>query len=70
MGRLVGIDAFSQALTNPLLAPRTYSTDTFSRLGTDLIHQTQSLADLVARNVPAQSPAYHVTFLRADWKRV
>ena len=70
MGRLVGIDAFSQALTNPLLAPRTYNTDTFSRLGTDLIHQTQSLADLVGRNVPAQSPSYDVTFLRADWKRV
>ena len=30
MGRLVGIDAFSQALTNPLLAPRTYNADTFS----------------------------------------
>jgi len=69
MGRLVGIDAFSQALTNPLLAPRTYNTDTFSSLGTDIIRQTRTLADLVARNVPAGSPAYHVSFRRADWKR-
>ena len=30
---MVGVDAFSQALTNPLLAPRVFNEQTFSPLG-------------------------------------
>ena len=30
IGRMVGVDAFSQALTNPLLAPRVFNEQTFS----------------------------------------
>jgi prostaglandin-endoperoxide synthase 2 len=69
MGRLVGIDAFSQALTNPLLAPRTYNADTFSRLGLEIIDQTLNLSDMVARNLPSQAPDHRVSFRRPDWQR-
>jgi prostaglandin-endoperoxide synthase 2 len=69
IGRLVGVDAFSQALTNPLLARRTYTEDTFTPTGLDVIAETRSLADLVARNVPPGSPGYAVTMRRADWRR-
>ena len=31
IGRMVGVDAFSQALTNPLLSPRVFNEQTFSR---------------------------------------
>ena len=37
IGRMVGVDAFSQALTNPLLAPRVYNEATFSAEGMDVI---------------------------------
>ena len=37
IGRLVGVDAFSQALTNPLLAPRVFNEQTFSPLGMEVI---------------------------------
>src|SRR3954452_11425336 len=51
IGRMVGVDAFSQALTNPLLAPRVFHEGTFSPLGWDLIARTRRLADIVDRNV-------------------
>jgi prostaglandin-endoperoxide synthase 2 len=57
---MVGIDAFSQALTNPLLAPRVFNEQTFSPIGMQLIGQTLSLGDVVRRNVPAGPPDYLV----------
>jgi heme peroxidase len=51
MGRMVGVDAFSQALTNPLLAKRVYNRKTFSDAGLDIINKTKTLNDIVARNV-------------------
>ena len=69
IGRMVGVDAFSQALTNPLLAPRVFNAETFTQTGLDVIEETTSLADLVARNVPAGSPSYTVTMRRASWRR-
>lgn len=69
LGRFVGIDAFSQALTNPLLAPRVFNEATFSPLGMDLIRTTGSLSDLLHRNVPPQPPRY-VSLTRRDWRRV
>lgn len=69
IGRMVGIDAFSQALTNPLLAPRIYGESTFSAVGMDIIRATTSLSDLVSRNVPVGSPAYRVSMRREDWQR-
>lgn len=69
MGRLVGVDAFSQALTNPLVAPRTYNEDTLSQVGMDVIRRTRTLGDVVARNVPDHSPDFRVSFRRDDWRR-
>ncbi len=68
MGRMVGIDAFSQALTNPLLAPRVFHRDTFSDLGWETIHATRSLADVVERNTPG-TRRHLVTMTRTDWVR-
>jgi prostaglandin-endoperoxide synthase 2 len=62
VARLIGIDAFSQALTNPLLAPHVFVPETFSRPGWDLIHATSHLADIVMRNVPPESRPRRVSF--------
>jgi prostaglandin-endoperoxide synthase 2 len=52
IGRMVAADAFSHALTNPLLAPLVFNAATFTQAGLDIISATGSLADLVARNTP------------------
>ncbi|MGF1521546.1 MAG: peroxidase family protein [Leptolyngbyaceae cyanobacterium] len=64
VARLVGIDAFSQALTNPLLSPQLFNEDTFSPVGMDVIKQTKTLSDIVNRNVPKGDRTYKVTFDR------
>jgi prostaglandin-endoperoxide synthase 2 len=64
MGRMVGIDAFSQALTNPLISKYVYNERTFSALGLEIIDATASLNDLVRHNVRAASP---VTFTQASF---
>jgi len=68
MGRMVGIDAFSQALTNPLLAPRVFRRETFSDVGWETIRTTRSLADVVDRNTPG-TRRHLVTLTRTDWRR-
>ena len=70
IGRMVGVDAFSQALTNPLLAPRVFNEQTFSPLGMEIIGSTRRLSDIVHRNIPEAPGQYLVTMTRADWKRV
>ena len=69
IGRMVAIDAFSQAFTNPLLAPRVFNRETFSPLGWDLIRTTGTLSDLVHRNVPDGGRRLTVTMTRPDWVR-
>ncbi|CAA9536290.1 MAG: Animal haem peroxidase [uncultured Thermoleophilia bacterium] len=70
IGRMVGIDAFSQAFTNPLLAPRIYTAATFSPLGMEVIRTTRTLSDVVHRNLPPGSPRHRVGMTRSDWRRV
>jgi prostaglandin-endoperoxide synthase 2 len=70
IGRMVGIDAFSQAFTNPLLAPRVYNAATFSSLGLDVIRTTRRLSDIVHRNLPDRNRRYRVSMTRSDWTRV
>ena len=55
IGRMVAADAFSHALTNPLLSPHVYHAGTFTTAGMAAIEKTATLADLLARNdvVPA-----------------
>jgi prostaglandin-endoperoxide synthase 2 len=52
---MVAADAFSHALTNPLLSPQAYHSGTFTTGGMEVIEKTATLADLLARNdmVPA-----------------
>jgi prostaglandin-endoperoxide synthase 2 len=64
IGRLVGIDAFSQAFTNPLLAENIFNKGTFSPVGWEVIQNTNTLSDLVNRNTPKKDRSYNVTFYR------
>jgi prostaglandin-endoperoxide synthase 2 len=68
IGRLVAIDAFSQAFTNPLLSRRVFNPGTFSPLGWELIRSTGTLSDLLHRNVPGDRH-YDITMTRRDWVR-
>jgi len=70
IGRMVGLDAFSQVYTNPLLSvPHIYTEMTFSPLGMDIIRTTASLEQIVHRNVPAGSQTGFVGLTRQGWKR-
>jgi len=62
VARLIGIDAFSQALTNPLLSPNIFNKETFSDVGWEIIQNTNTVSDLVNRNVPPSDKKYKVTF--------
>jgi len=64
VSRIIGIDAFSQALTNPLLSDKIFKPETFSEVGWEIIQNTKTVGDLVNRNVPASDPEYKVTFNR------
>jgi len=70
MGRMVALDAFSQVYTNPLLATRVYNEQTFSRVGMEILRSTNSLSQIVNRNVPQRPDGrYYVSLTRRDWKR-
>lgn len=47
---MVAYDAFTQALTNPLLARNVFNEATFSKVGLGIIEETSSLQQIVARN--------------------
>jgi prostaglandin-endoperoxide synthase 2 len=64
IGRMVAADAFSHALTNPLLAPLVYHERTFTAAGLATIESTGSLSDLVGRNTPDAGQNRRVSM---DW---
>jgi prostaglandin-endoperoxide synthase 2 len=68
--RMVAVDAFSQALTNPLLSEHVFNPDTFSQYGWDEIQATHRLRDLVARNVPQPLGDAFIGMTRPDWRYV
>lgn len=51
MTRMVGYDAFTHALTNPLMSQNVYNEKTFSRTGLSIIDETGTLGDIISRNV-------------------
>jgi prostaglandin-endoperoxide synthase 2 len=70
---MVAMDAFSQALTNPLLSQHVYGDDATSRVafspeGLAIIAQTNSLRDILARNGAGLDDAF-VGMTRQDWAR-
>ncbi|MBD2616341.1 heme peroxidase [Nostoc punctiforme FACHB-252] len=70
VGRLIGIDAFSQVLTNPLLAENIFNPETFSPVGWEEIQNTNTLSDLLHRNIPQTNRKYKVSFYREGWQPV
>jgi prostaglandin-endoperoxide synthase 2 len=48
---MVAVDAFSQALTNPLLSEHVWKEETFTPAGWQTINETKSLRDILQRNV-------------------
>jgi prostaglandin-endoperoxide synthase 2 len=71
---MVAVDAFSQALTNPLLSEHVWTRpdpskpwpDAFTEWGRGEIEGTNKLQDILARNVRARG-ARPVEMTRADW---
>ncbi|QFT92009.1 heme peroxidase [Roseovarius sp. THAF9] len=63
----VALDAFSQALTNPLLSKHVFKPSTFSRTGWKTIQKTSSIRDLLARNIPENIGDAFVGMTRRDW---
>jgi prostaglandin-endoperoxide synthase 2 len=68
VGRLIGIDAFSQAFTNPLLAENVFNPETFSPVGWEEIMNTKTLSQVLNRNVPG-GKEYKISFFNEGWER-
>lgn len=64
--RLVSVDAFSHALTNPLLAPLVYNAKTFSGVGMEAIRTTATLKAIFDRNTTEPVGTYIVTMELAE----
>lgn len=73
IGRMVALDAFSQALTNPLMSQHIFNAATFSDWGLGEIEKTDSLWSILARNVPGGLPPGVtrdvICMTRPDWRR-
>ncbi|GHI03835.1 hypothetical protein AQI88_08805 [Streptomyces cellostaticus] len=63
--RVISVDAFSEALNNPLLAPRLFAPSTFSPEGMWIIQETRGFSDLVRRNLPEDHGRYFVSLGRS-----
>ena len=65
---MVAVDAFSQALTNPLLSEHVYrNPETFTPWGLGQITATARLEDILRRNVPVAPPATPLRMTQASW---
>ncbi|MFF0946523.1 peroxidase family protein [Rhizobium leguminosarum] len=73
LGAMVALDAFSQALNNPLLSSQVYNERTFTAAGMATIEGTTCLWDVLARNIGSKTApdlrAEHVRMTRSDWRR-
>lgn len=65
--RMVGVDAFSQALTNPLLSEHVFNEKTFTAWGFQLIKDTRCLGDLLVRQGVTTDPK-GVTMTQPSWR--
>lgn len=65
--RMVGVDAFTQALTNPLLSEHVYNAETFTPWGLDLIENTRSLGDILVRQGADLDPR-DITMTQPGWR--
>jgi prostaglandin-endoperoxide synthase 2 len=53
---MVANDAFTQALTNPLLSEAVYNEHTFGAEGLEIVKSTRTLAEVIARNTGIAEP--------------
>jgi prostaglandin-endoperoxide synthase 2 len=58
MTYMVANDAFTQALTNPLLARNVFNEATFTKTGMKAINDTHSLQQIVTRNSSAPGSVF------------
>jgi len=65
---MVGVDAFSQAFTNPLLSEHVFKEETFSKVGWAAIQETKTIRQIVERNVPKPLGDRRIAMTQADWK--
>jgi prostaglandin-endoperoxide synthase 2 len=56
LNTMVAVDAFSQILTNPLLAENVYGPDAFGEEGMRVIKETTSFDQLMMRNLMGEAP--------------
>ena len=69
LGKMVAVDAFSQALTNPLLSEHVWKEETFTKAGWQVINETKSLRDILHRNVEGGlSSDVFIGMTQPDWK--
>lgn len=61
MRRMVALDAFSQALTNPLLSRNVFIPSTFSDVGWGAIARTTTLKDVALRTCPGIPSGTHIS---------
>ena len=66
--RMVAVDAFSQALTNPLLSKHVFNSQTFSKPGWEAIQTTNSLRDILDRNSPDGVGNARISMTLSNWK--
>lgn len=67
MLRMVAVDAFSQAFTNPLLSEHVFKPETFSSLGWETIQNTKSLSDILERNSPSAVGNARISMTLSNW---
>lgn len=68
--RMVAVDAFSQALTNPLLSQHVFGEhgqETFTSIGLNTIEETHTLRDVLCRNVANASAIGWIGMTQASW---
>jgi prostaglandin-endoperoxide synthase 2 len=66
---MVAVDAFSQALTNPLLSEHVFNEGTFSPTGWAAITGRNTLDAIVRRNTPESGVEGRITMTQPGWKR-
>lgn len=66
--KFVALDAFSQALTNPLLSRHVFKCETFSGPGWNAINGTETLRDVVDRNVAGGVGDTFIAMTRPEWR--
>ncbi|WP_299153526.1 peroxidase family protein [uncultured Tateyamaria sp.] len=64
----VALDAFSQAFSNPLLSEHVFRRETFSGPGWDAIHSTDTIRDIVERNVEGGVAGTFIAMTRDEWR--